>query len=185
MARLHRAGSGATDPGAPAVRVRSHAAAILALAMAAAAIPSSSHASVGLKELLVLTSERVANHNLSGFAVDGFDVVAYFIEGKASPGLPDYETTWNGVVWRFASRANQVAFERDPQIYAPRFGGYDAEAAMRGAPAQADPHVFAVTDGRLYLFRTEQGRARFAADGKALRAGEERWRDIEKQLTSR
>jgi hypothetical protein len=98
---------------------------------------------------------------LSGLAVRGFDPVAYFDEGRPVAGKPDYEVIWHGAAWRFASAANRAAFLRDPQVYAPQAGGYDAQAALRGLFVDADPAFFAVNGGKLYLFRSALTREAF------------------------
>ena len=114
----------------------------------------------------------VSADRYSGLAIAGFDPVAYHIEGRAQAGLPDQETEHAGVAWRFASEANRAAFLRAPHLYAPRLGGFDADSAARGIAASADPALFLVIEERLYLFRTREGRERFAAD-PSLRAGAE------------
>ena len=42
-------------------------------------------------------------------------------------------------------------FSKDPQRYAPQFGGYCAYAVSQGHTANGDPNVWRVVDGRLYL----------------------------------
>lgn len=170
-------------------RVTDFAGAILAACLAIAALTQGAVAagtpSISTLSMLMMTSERVYNHTMSGFAVDGYDVVAYFIEGKPRPGSAEFETIWNGTAWRFSSRANQVAFERDPAVYAPRFGGYDAEAAVRGAASEADPAFFLILNGRLYLFRTAAGLAAYRDNAAELNQAESGWKEVERQLVGR
>jgi hypothetical protein len=118
----------------------------------------------------------------SGLALRGFDPVSYHLPGGPLPGSADREVLWSGVAWRFASEANRQAFLGDPEAFAPRLGGRDAAAAARGRAADADPGLFVVRDGRLYLFRTPEGRAAFAADPALAEAAEAGWREIEGTL---
>src|SRR4029077_17235596 len=37
----------------------------------------------------------------------GYDPVAYFTDGKAQPGAPEFEYGWDGVKYRFASAAHR------------------------------------------------------------------------------
>ncbi|MCB1179935.1 MAG: YHS domain protein, partial [Leptospiraceae bacterium] len=37
-------------------------------------------------------------------AIDGYDSVAYFTEGKAVEGNSKYEYKWKGGVWRFSKK---------------------------------------------------------------------------------
>src|SRR5580693_9257682 len=47
------------------------------------------------------TTERVVVNRYTGLAIEGFDPVAYFVDGRAVVGLPDFEASAAGAVWRF------------------------------------------------------------------------------------
>jgi len=89
--------------------------------------------------------------NESGLAIQGYDAVAYFTEGKPVLGDPAYSFDWQGATWQFASAAQRDAFAADPERYAPQFGGYCAYAVTQGHAAPASPEVWSITDGKLYL----------------------------------
>jgi hypothetical protein len=118
----------------------------------------------------------------SGLALGGLDTVSYFLPEGPQPGRPEFEVVWSGVAWRFASAANRAAFEANPAAFAPRIGGYDAEAIARGRVVDASPNLYLVRDGRLYLFRNDANRARFLADQTLAAQGEERWEAMKKGL---
>jgi hypothetical protein len=122
------------------------------------------------------TGERVVSDPYTGIAIYGFDPVAYFTDGKARGGSSQFEARWRGAVWRFANGANRDAFAADPAVYAPAFGGFDAESITRGVAVASDPTVFAVLSGRLYLFRSPEAKGRFVAEklGSAANAAWER-----------
>ena len=86
-----------------------------------------------------------------GVAIQGYDPVAYFTEGRAVPGAPEDALMWHGATWHFATEATMEAFEMNPQAYAPQYGGYCAYAMAKGAVATTVPEAFTVVDGRLYL----------------------------------
>ena len=111
----------------------------------------------------------------SGLALSGFDPVAYFVVSTAVPGLPEYELSHGGAVWRFASAANRDAFRESPQIYTPRFAGFDASAVADGRAVDADPRRFAVIGAQLYFFRNEENRRRFLAEVSLRSKALERW----------
>ena len=98
------------------------------------------------------------------------------------PGREGVELIWRGVAWRFASEANREAFARDPESTRREFGGYDAGAAAEGRLVAADPTLFAIRDGRLYLFRGERSRARFEADASLAGKAEARWPELKRDL---
>lgn len=114
--------------------------------------------------LLPLIGERMSTDDLSGFAIRGFDPVSYFINGKPAPGVAAYEYNWAGTVWRFSTEANRAAFAASPTVYAPVFDGYDAIAIAEGRIVEADLFTFAIVDGRLFFFRTDQRRKTFLDD---------------------
>ena len=86
-----------------------------------------------------------------GYAVHGYDVVAYFDEGQPVNGDAAHTYEWQGARWRFASADHRERFIRNPQHYAPQFGGYCAYAVSRGTIADGDPLQWAVVDDKLYL----------------------------------
>ncbi len=71
------------------------------------------------------TTERVVVNRFSGLAIEGFDPVAYFVDGAAEPGSEDFEAPQDGAVWRFRNQGNRASFLAHPEIYGPQFGGYD------------------------------------------------------------
>ena len=81
---------------------------------------------------------------LTGVAIDGYDAVSYFIDAEPQPGKPDFEYDWQGVPWYFDSAANRDVFMRNPDVYAPQFGGHCVTSLSRGYLSDGKP--------RLYLF---------------------------------
>lgn len=122
------------------------------------------------------TTELVVADPHTGLAIAGFDPVAYFTDGAARPGLPEFEFGFAGAVWRFRNEGNRAAFMADPEVYMPRFGGHDPVAAARGAGTPGHPELWAVAEGRLYLFYSAAAREAFLRDpGLAIDAAERGW----------
>ena len=86
-----------------------------------------------------------------GRAIDGYDTVAYFTEGQAVPGKPEFAHNWQGATWLFASAEHRDAFAADPEKYAPQFGGYCAYAISTNHAIKARPDVWSIHEGKLYL----------------------------------
>lgn len=108
-----------------------------------------------------LDDDYVAKHwydSTTGFAIGGFDTVAYFGQNEIKEGRDDYQFIWRGVSWRFANSGNLRAFKKAPYIYVPRFGGYDAYALSNGILTEGHPSIWEIVDGRLYLFHNETNR---------------------------
>ncbi len=87
----------------------------------------------------------------TGVAIHGYDPVAYFTEGAPQKGDPAHSYEWKGATWHFASAENRDAFAANPEKYAPKYGGYCAYAVARGKAVPADPDVWTIVEGELYL----------------------------------
>lgn len=95
--------------------------------------------------------EPIYTARFSDVAAKGYDVVAYFEDGRATEGSKEHEIQYRGATWRFSSAAHQKLFETDPERYAPRYGGYCAWAMAQGKKAPGDPRHWRIVDGKLYL----------------------------------
>jgi YHS domain-containing protein len=84
-------------------------------------------------------------------ALGGYDTVAYFTVGKPLKGSPKYKHRWAGATWFFANKGHLNKFVDEPELYVPQFGGFCAAAMTFGAMARADPEVWTIVDGKLYL----------------------------------
>ena len=93
----------------------------------------------------------------TGFAIGGYDPVAYHTDSKPAPGKIGVEHRWGGAVWQFLNIGNRDAFAKHPGFYAPRFAGYDALALSKGLTVRGHPAVWAMYKGRVYLFRDVAG----------------------------
>jgi hypothetical protein len=130
------------------------------------------------------TTERVVVNRFSGLAIEGFDPVAYFVDGRPERGLPDYEAAEAGAVWRFHNEGNRASFVAHPEVYGPQFGGYDPTDVARGVTFPGNPRFWVVTGERLYLFGLETSRDAFAAaPERYLRQAKARWPELEQGLS--
>ncbi len=97
---------------------------------------------------------RGRHYNLkSGVALEGYDPVCYFQQGKALKGKKEFSSTSNNVTYYFSTSANKSLFEKEPQKYEPQYGGWCAYAmGASGEKVQVDPETFKISGGKLYLF---------------------------------
>jgi len=103
----------------------------------------------------------IVSDPLTGVAIDGYDPVSYFTDPQPLQGLPEFEYYWAGVPWYFASAANRDVFMRNPDIYAPQFGGHCEMSLARGYLSDGKPTVYALVDMKLYLFYSAANREAF------------------------
>ena len=99
-----------------------------------------------------------------GVGAHGFDPVAFFTEGKASKGDPQWHSSYGEATYYFQSSSNRELFDKDPGKYAPQYGGYCAMAMAMGALEDSDPNYFVVHDNKLLFQRNEKAHMMVAKD---------------------
>jgi len=120
----------------------------------------------------------------TGLAIDGYDPVAFFTEGKPVAGTDDCELHYGGVVWRFANIGNRAAFAASPQVYMPQFGGYDPIGIAGGVAVPGNPNVWLIIGEKLFLFYDDNRREKFAANpGRVVGAADRAWPGVVVRLT--
>ena len=128
----------------------------------------------------VAASAQAVNVNRAGVAVDGYDPVAYFVDGRAEPGSADITAVHAGITYRFATAANRDRFVAEPLRYLPAYGGYCAYGVANGYKVKIDPEAFTIVDGTLYLNYDKGVQQKWRADipGYIARANAQ-WKAIE------
>ena len=86
-----------------------------------------------------------------GVAIRGTDPVAYFTQKKPVKGKPEFAHKWGNTTWQFASAQNRDLFVKNPEKYAPQYGGFCAWAVSQGYTASTDPNAWKIDNGKLYL----------------------------------
>jgi hypothetical protein len=128
-------------------------------------------------------SDRIVVDAHTGLALSGFDPVAYFTDAKPKFGRPDLELRLDATVWRFQNEGNRAAFAEHPEVYTPRFGGYDPVAIARGNSVPGHPLFWAVTGERLYLFYSAEARAAFLAEpGRIIERATRKWPEVARSI---
>jgi YHS domain-containing protein len=116
------------------------------------------------------------NKNLFGTALKGYDAVAYFKEARPVKGKGEFRHDWMGSKWYFASASNRDEFAKNPEKYAPQFGGYCAWAVGNGYTANIDPAAWKIVDGRLYLNYSKDVQKKWEQDIPGwIKKGNENW----------
>ena len=78
----------------------------------------------GMLVLPTALAKEPINTDAQGLAIDGYDSVAYFTQGKPVRGSEKLTYKWMGAEWRFASAEHLDLFKSNPEKYAPQYGGY-------------------------------------------------------------
>ena len=96
----------------------------------------------------------------TGYAASGYDVVAYFDldqtpvgmdQPAAIPGRADITADYNGATFAFSTEANRDRFLANPAAFAPQYDGHCAYGVAQGSKVPANPNLWRVVDGKLYL----------------------------------
>lgn len=112
--------------------------------------------------LPVLASADPPEYSTVG--VGGYDPVAYFNKGKAMKGNGWHVVYHKGVTYVFANKKNKKMFETDPDKYLPAYGGYCAYGVAVGKKFVADPEVWKILGGILYLNLDKNIQSKWAKD---------------------
>jgi YHS domain-containing protein len=117
--------------------------------------------------------------NAAGVALDGYDMVSYFVDKKPVKGSSAFAYQYDGATYYFASAQHRDAFAAKPVSYLPQYGGFCAYCMRRGQQVHSDPKSWWVHDGKLYLTVSRSFLALFQSDiDGAIRQADEFWRSL-------
>jgi YHS domain-containing protein len=107
---------------------------------------------------IAFAGEQFVDEN--GYAVSGYDVVAYFSLPQSDVGAPQTEAVpgragitaeYNGAIFAFSTEENRARFLENPAAYAPQFDGHCAYGVAQGGKVPGNPNLWRIVDGKLYL----------------------------------
>jgi len=125
---------------------------------------------------LFAQTKTLLNLDSSGIAIQGYDPVAFFTEGKPVKGSDQLVAKHAGAIYKFASAANRDLFKKDPAKYEPAFGGYCAYGVSRNKLVEIDVDAFQIIEGRLILQYSKGVRSDFNKDQPGnLTKAEKNW----------
>lgn len=131
-------------------------------------------------------NNKVNNVDKGGIILQGYDAVSYFNSPGPQKGDSKISAIHDGATYLFTSEANKQEFLKDPEKYAPRFGGWCAYAvADSKSKVDVDPKSFLIQDGKLLLFYNgvwANTRKKWLKDPKNfLKAADGNWPEVEKK----
>lgn len=116
------------------------------------------------------------NADAKGVVLKGYDPVAYFTAGQPTKGSDKITAAHNGVTFHFASAANRDAFVKEPTKYLPEYGGFCAFGVASGYKVDADPTVWRIVDGKLYVNYNKSVGQKFGADvASYIKQANDKW----------
>ncbi len=132
--------------------------------------------------LVLVTAAAICqspNYAVDGVAVNGYDVVAYFIDGKPVKGSAEFAFTLDSVQWLFSSREHLDLFKSDPERYLPQFGGWCAYGVSQNYKAPTEPDAWTIVNDKLYLNYNKKVRKMWLQDRDArIHTAEQNWTEL-------
>ena len=112
--------------------------------------------------MLMITTAHAGEQYVdeTGYAASGYDVVAFFElaqkpvgaqQPQAVPGKTGITAEYNGATWAFSAAQNRDKFVANPAKYAPQYDGHCAYGIAQGGKVPANPNLWRILDGKLYL----------------------------------
>ena len=131
--------------------------------------------------LFLIGSANLANaaDAYSVVGVGGYDLVSYHTGKKPLPGNGNHVVKHNGVNYLFSSADNAKQFSKNKEKYLPAYGGYCAYGVAVGKKFIADPTVWEVVKGKLYLNLDNSIKSSWAKDIPGnIQSADEEWPSI-------
>ena len=128
-------------------------------------------------------AKELVNVDSAGLALQGYDPVAFFADGKAVPGKADLTAMYQGATYRFSTEQHKAAFNQDPAHYAPAYGGFCAYAVSQDHTAPVEIDTWQILNGRLLLNYNLKVKRMFDAERDAnVKKADSNWPNlVEKQ----
>jgi YHS domain-containing protein len=109
--------------------------------------------------LLTVTASAQSSASETLIPLEGLDPVM-LSQGKEVQGDLKYKITRGRFQYLFANEENRAMFEKDPSKYEIQLEGH---CARMGAPTTGNPDLYAVHNGRVYIFGSEECQTLFKA----------------------
>lgn len=129
--------------------------------------------------LVALPASGIAQTNAPAppeVALKGHDTVSYFTEKRPVMGTAQNGYAWDGSRYLFSSAKNRDAFAANPDRYTPQFGGLCATGVGMGFKTAADPNVWKIVDGKLYVFSSVEAKEAVDKDSTMLARSHQSWK---------
>ena len=124
------------------------------------------------------------NANNNDLAIQGYDPVSYFTDGKPTKGSGKYTAAYNGAIYHFASAEHRDLFTVSPAKYSPQYGGFCAFGVALNQKFDTDPTAWYIQDEKLYLNLNKDVQKKWLSDVPGyLKQSQTNWTDI-KGLTT-
>jgi YHS domain-containing protein len=101
--------------------------------------------------LISCNSSTSEIYQVNNYAIDGYDVVAFHTHQKPIKGNKEFSFHWKDANWLFVNQTNLDKFIKEPERYAPQYGGYCAYGMSQGYKASTEADTWTILDHKLYF----------------------------------
>jgi YHS domain-containing protein len=108
--------------------------------------------------------KQLVNKDADGFAVQRFDPVAFFVDGRPEKGDPKIQSIYQGARYVFTSADHKRMFDAEPAKYVPVYGGYCAYGVANGHTVPVKIETWQIFDNKLILNYDSDVRTKFDKD---------------------
>ena len=129
----------------------------------------------------LLKFSQEAYYTTDNGALDGTDVVAYFLCQEMVKGKKNYSVLWQGATWFFSCDEHRKLFLQEPLKYAPQYGGFCAFGLTEGLTVKHDVQSWSMVGGKLYLNYDEYTRKLWTKNNPILISEADAYWQIKKQ----
>jgi YHS domain-containing protein len=125
------------------------------------------------------TMKNLQNLDKNGVAIQGYDPVAFFTQNKPVKGSAQFQSSYKGATYYFATAEDKSAFDAEPAKYEPQFGGYCAYGVSQGHLAPVKIEAFQIVNGRLLMQYDLDVKGKFNKDQAGnLRKADTNWPEL-------
>ena len=131
----------------------------------------------------VALAKELNNLDGNGVALQGYDPVAFFTDGRPVRGNQQFQTQYHGATFYFASAGHKATFAKEPAKYEPQFGGFCAYGASRGKTVPIKIEAWQIVNGRLLMQYDLDVKGKFNSDPQGnLSKADKNWPGLVEKL---
>ena len=98
------------------------------------------------------------------------------------PGDQAIAYEWAGTKWQFISKDNMELFKKNPEKYAPQYGGFCAYGVSENHKSPTDPNAWTVVGDKLYLNYNLKVKELWSTDVPGrIKKADTNWKTLEKE----
>lgn len=118
-------------------------------------------------------------------AINGYDTVSYFTDGKPTQGSSKFTATYKNAIYQFASAEHRDTFRANPEYYAPQYGGFCAMGVALEKKLTVDPTAWYIENNKLYLNLNKAVQKKWLTDVPGyVDTAEDNWPEIKNQTAA-